>query len=822
MEGGRLRLTNLKRVIKIALLGICAALVFAMVPALYFFLSYYDSLEQEVVTRMSNKQWTIPSLVYSDATTIYPGQKLDDIGFYQRLTRLNYHRVDSGVTARGEYSYNRKRGKLVIFLHNFAYPYRGFSGELVDMKLSPDGVITSIADGSTHAAVYSIDLEPEVLGAIFEGDWQQRRLVPLSEVPPAFVDAILAAEDHRFYEHHGIDPVRTLKAAWIDLTAGHVRQGGSTLTQQLMKNFFLTSQRDWHRKVKEAMMAYIAERRYSKDEILDNYINDIYLGQRGQEGIYGIWEASEFYFSKEPRDLSIAEMATIAGMIRSPNHFNPMRHPRQIIERRNEVLSSMLQDGYISKAAYDQSVTEPIRTREQVTETNDAPYFLDYVKHELAERYPPSVLTGEGLRIFTTLDVHMDKEAEHALQQNLYDLETKHSSLRRKEKSEQLESCLVSVEPQTGKIRAMVGGRDYRESQFNRVTQSKRQPGSAFKPVTYLAALQETFDGGPAHFLPTSYIDDEPFTWNYGDMSWSPRNYKDRYFGRVTLEFALEESLNSATSRLADAVGLDRIREMASKLGFGNLPSYPSIVLGGIEESPMQVAQAYAIMANEGMEVPQYGVTAVVDQKGKVIEGHELKAQQVLSPQLTYTIDFMLEQVINHGTGEGARKMGFTRPAAGKTGTTNDSMDAWFAGFTPNLLTVVWTGFDQKEKLGLTGAEASLPAWTMFMKAATASRPAPDFPVPPGIVTAQIDPLTGYLAGPYCPISMKGVFPTEMAPTQQCPFHTSPAASSGTTAASSHTSPAGALPDGATDGHIGTPPTDAGNWEAVPEASPND
>src|SRR5713101_2010185 len=745
-----------------------------MVPALYFFLSYYDSLEQEVVTRMSNKQWTIPSLVYSDATTIYPGQKLDDIGFYQRLTRLNYHRVDSGVTARGEYSYNRKRGKLVIFLHNFAYPYRGFSGELVDMKLSPDGVITSIADGSTHAAVYSIDLEPEVLGAIFEGDWQQRRLVPLSEVPPAFVDAILAAEDHRFYEHHGIDPVRTLKAAWIDLTAGHVRQGGSTLTQQLMKNFFLTSQRDWHRKVKEAMMAYIAE------------------------------------------------MATSAGMIRSPNHFNPMRHPRQIIERRNEVLSSMLQDGYISKAAYDQSVTEPIRTREPVTETNDAPYFLDYVKHELAERYPPSVLTGEGLRIFTTLDVHMDKEAEHALQQNLYDLETKHSSLRRKEKSEQLESCLVSVEPQTGKIRAMVGGRDYRESQFNRVTQSKRQPGSAFKPVTYLAALQETFDGGPAHFLPTSYIDDEPFTWNYGDMSWSPRNYKDRYFGRVTLEFALEESLNSATSRLADAVGLDRIREMASKLGFGNLPSYPSIVLGGIEESPMQVAQAYAIMANEGMEVPQYGVTAVVDQKGKVIEGHELKAQQVLSPQLTYTIDFMLEQVINHGTGEGARKMGFTRPAAGKTGTTNDSMDAWFAGFTPNLLTVVWTGFDQKEKLGLTGAEASLPAWTMFMKAATASRPAPDFPVPPGIVTAQIDPLTGYLAGPYCPISMKGVFPTEMAPTQQCPFHTSPAASSGTTAASSHTSHAGALPDGAADGHIGTPPTDAGNWEAVPEASPND
>ncbi|HLZ09434.1 MAG TPA: penicillin-binding transpeptidase domain-containing protein, partial [Chloroflexota bacterium] len=495
-------------------------------------------------------------------------------------------------------------------------------------------------------------------------------------------------------------------------------------TQQLMKNFFLTSKRDWRRKVKEVLMAYIAERRYSKDEILENYLNDIYLGQRGQEGIYGIFEASEFYFSKEPRDLSIAEMATIAGMIRSPNRFNPIRHNAPALTRRNEVLSSMLQDGYISKAAYDQSVTQPIRTREPFSETNDAPYFVDYVKHELAERYPPTVLTGEGLRIFTTLDVHTEKEAEHAIDHNLNDIEEKHASLRRKEKNEQLESCLVAIEPQTGKIRAMAGGRDYQESQFNRVTQSRRQPGSAFKPVTYLAALQETIDGGPEHFLPTSYIEDSPFTWQYGDMSWTPRNYKNRYFGRVTLEFALEESLNSATSRLADAVGLDRVRDMAAKLGFGDLPPYPSIVLGGIEVTPMQLARMYAIFANEGMEVPPYAVTAVVDEKGNVIEGHELKAEQVLSPELAYSIDFMLEQVINHGTGEGARKAGFMRPAAGKTGTTNDSKDAWFAGFTPNLLAVVWTGFDQKDALGLTGAEASLPAWTDFMKAATASRPA--------------------------------------------------------------------------------------------------
>jgi membrane carboxypeptidase/penicillin-binding protein len=362
----------------------------------------------------------------------------------------------------------------------------------------------------------------------------------------------------------------------------------------------------------------------------------------------------------------------------------------------------------------------------------------------------------------------MQKQGESSIVDNLASLEAHHPSLRRKERKQQLQSCLIAIEPQTGKIRAMVGGRDYRESQFNRVTQSKRQPGSAFKPITYLAALQETLDGGPDHFLPTSYIEDTPFSWQFGATTWKPHNYKNRYFGRVTLEFALEESLNSATSRLADAIGLERVHEMAEKLGFQDLPMYPSIVLGGVEVAPIQLANAYAILANEGLEFPFYAVTAVMDEKGNVIQGHELKAEQVLSPELAYMMDFMLEQVIDHGTGEDARKQGFKRPAAGKTGTTNDSVDAWFAGFTPNLLAVVWTGFDQKDALGLTGAEASLPAWTRFMKAATASRPALDFAIPPDVVQAKINPLTGDLSGPYCPSGIEGVFPRTMAPTQNC------------------------------------------------------
>jgi penicillin-binding protein 1B len=764
---------SVRRLLKIALVGVAAVIVFSIPPALYYFSIYYNALEQEVVTRFSGKRWNIPSRIFSDSTIVYPGQKLSDLGFFERLARLNYHRVDPGqVNARGEYSFDEKKGVLEVFLHTFSYPYREFPGEMVAMQLSRDGTIESMSDPGTHKPVFSMELEPELISGIFEGSWDQRRLVRLTQIPPAQVDAILAAEDHRFYEHHGVDPVRILKAAVVDMTSRTIRQGGSTLTQQLMKNFFLSNQRTWKRKVKEALMAYIAERKYSKEEILENYINDIYLGRRGSEGIYGVWEASEYYFSTEPRDLTIGEMATIAGMISSPNRLNPLRHPNAARQRRNEVLASMLQDGYISKAAYDNAVSEPLRAREVYTENNDAPYFVDYVKKELAERYPPQVLTAEGLRIFTTLDVHAQKLGEKAIKTNLLDLEAKHSKLRRKAEKQRLESCLVALEPQSGKIRAMVGGRDYRETQFNRVTQSKRQPGSVFKPVTYLAALQETLDGGPEKFLPTSYVDDEPFTWQYADnMSWTPRNYKDRFFGHVTLEFALEESLNSATSRVAYSVGLDRIRAMAKKLGFGDLPPYPSIILGGIEVSPMQVAQAYSIIADDGLEVHPYAITAVVDENGKVIEGHEFQAEQVLSPDLAYMMQFMLEQVINHGTGAGARAMGFTRPACGKTGTTNDANDAWFAGFTPNLLTVVWTGFDQKEPLGLTGAQASLPAWTQFMKAATASRPALDFPVPPGVVREKVDPLTGYKAGPFCPAAIEGVFPKAMAPTQVCPFH---------------------------------------------------
>jgi len=786
----------MRKVCKIALFCLAAVVLFVVPPTIFFAIRYYHALEQEVISRFSGKRWNIPSRIYSDSLLVYPGENLDDLGFFQRLARLNYHRVGPGenVTVRGEYGYQPARRRLTVFLHAFSYPYQRFGGEPVQIVLDPKGTILAILDPLSGKALDSFELEPELISGIYQGSWEQRRLVRLSQLPPALSDAIMAAEDHRFYQHHGLDLVRIVKAGWVDLVSHRIVQGGSTLTQQLMKNFFLTQRRDWHRKIKEAVMAYIAERLYSKDEILENYINDIYLGQRGQEGIYGVWEASEYYFSSEPRDLTLGEMATIGGMIRSPNHYNPLHHPAAARQRRDEVLQQMYRDGYISAAARDQALAEPMRAREVFVENNDAPYFVDYVKRELAERYPPEVLTGEGLRIFTTLDVHTQKVAERAVEHNLEILEARYPRLRRRESAtDRLQGALIALEPQSGKIRAMVGGRNYRDSQFNRVTQSKRQPGSLFKPVTYLAALKETLEGS-ARFLPTTLIEDAPFTWQYGNMSWSPKNYKDRYFGTVPLEFALSESLNCATARLAYAVGLDHIRAMAQALGFGELPPYPSIVLGGVEVSPMQVAHAYAIMANEGLLVPPYAVTAVVDENGKVIEGHEIKGEQVLSPELAYAIDFMLQQVIEHGTGHGARLAGFTRPAAGKTGTTNDSYDAWFSGFTPDLLAVVWTGFDKKEDLNLTGAQAALPIWTSFMSAATAGHPVSDFPVPPGLVVEKVDRASGDVPSPYCGPLIPGVFPIGMQPTQPCP----PVSAGG-----------------------GTPAVDRAPLPAVPESDPN-
>ena len=730
------------------MLGVGAVVVILAVP-------YLRQLDSLVTEKFSGKRWDFPSKIYSDACLIYPGIDLEGIGFYDRLRRLNYRQVPGDVARKGDYAVGS--GAVEIYLHDFQYPAGPRSGEPVRLDVT-GSTVTRIERLPSHEEIYTVELEPELITGLYQNIWEERHLVTLDEVPPLLVRAIIDLEDQHFYEHYGVDVLGILRAAWVNLRSGHVVQGGSTLTQQLMKNFFLSDERSLKRKLVEAAMALIAERRYSKREILENYLNEIYLGQRGAQGIFGVWEAAHFYFAKPLSELSIAEMALLAAIIKAPNRYSPFRNPELALQRRNLDLTLMVKRGDITPEQYDEAVAEPLRLARPKPAGNDAPYFVDFLRQELERNYPPEVLTSEGLRIFTTLDMQLQQSAEEAVQRGLADLEKRYKRLRSDKPAEALQGALIAVQPQTGEIRAMVGGRDYRTSQFNRVVQALRQPGSVFKPFVYLAAFERTEHGGPV-IQPNSMLDDEPFEWTYDNQVWSPANYKGEYFGQVTVRHALEFSLNAATSRLARDVGIQAVRDVAERLGITSpLPAVPSLALGAVEVSPFEVAQAYSVLANQGLKATPLSVKRVVDRSGNPIERNPIKIERVIDPAAVYLVTHMMEGVIDHGTGQGARRMGFTRPAAGKTGTTNDYRDAWFAGFTPDLVTVAWVGFDQRKPVGLAGSQAALPIWTDFMKQATAGRPATPFLPPPGVTLVSIDEYSGQPAPPNDPKAIEEAF----------------------------------------------------------------
>jgi penicillin-binding protein 1B len=447
-----------------------------------------------------------------------------------------------------------------------------------------------------------------------------------------------------------------------------------------------------------------------------------------------MWEAARFYFGKELRDLSVGEMAILAGMVKAPNLYAPTRHPDSAIQRRNYVLQRMREHGDLTQEEYNAALQETIPHRQLPVDVNEAPYFADFVRDELRQRYPSDALTTSGMQIFTALDMRLQKIAQEVVRKGVERLEAQYRRLRRTKPEDQLQACLIAMRPQTGEVLAMVGGRDYQTSQFNRVTQAHRQPGSVFKPIVYLTALAREHEHHEGLFLPTSLVLDAPFTWSFGDQEWSPGNYNDRYYGTVSLRRALEQSLNAATARVAQQVGLKAIRDTARQLGFVSpLPLYPSVVLGSAEVTPYEVAVAFSTLANQGVRVSPLSMKKIVNQEGQTVEQHFFQVEKVLPPEVVYMITHLMEGVIESGTAREARRMGFARPAAGKTGTTNDYGDAWFVGFTPELVTVVWVGFDRRESLHLSGGQAALPIWTEFMKHATAGEPVTCFSPPPGV-----------------------------------------------------------------------------------------
>ncbi len=758
---------------------------------------FYHKLEHTAVQRFSDHRWAVPSKVYARPLLLYPGLNIEAVALFDHLARLDYQPVEPPIRAPGEYWHNTQSGEVQIFLRESAYPGRERSARRILLSIQR-GQIERLTDLDAQAEIQAIETEPETITRFYAQAWEERRVVKLYEVPSLLVKAVLAAEDHRFFEHRGVDVWRILGAGWANILGGRIVQGGSTLTQQLIKNFFLSQERTLKRKLVEVCLAFIIENHYSKLQILENYLNEIYLGQRGAKSILGIWEASRFYFGKAPRDLTLGEAALIAGMIKAPNRYAPNRHSERAILRRNHILQRMVTLGTITEEEADAAQHEEAGPRELPPEKNKAPYFVDFIRKELDANYPAGTLTKAGLNIFTVLDMRLQQIARAVIQTGLTELEDKHPRLKRESPKERLQACLVAIQPQTGHILALVGGRDYQASQFNRTVQARRQLGSIFKPVVFLTALEQERQQQDGRFLPTSLVNDAPFSWFYEDKEWSPRNYKNRYRDMVSLRQALEKSSNAVAARIAQEVGIEPARQMAARLGFTSpLPAYPSLSLGAAEVTPVEVAFAYGTLANQGIATRPETIQWITSRTGEIIEQHQMTVEQRIHPNDAYMLTHLLAGVMQRGTGAGARRMGFVRPAAGKTGTTNDYGDAWFAGYTPDLLAVVWVGFDRRASLNLSGAQAALPMWTAFMKRATAGRPIADFSSPPGVALVAVDQQNGLRANPHCPQVIQEAFPKGQEPIFSCPYHTSgplPSRPPVRTTASDHHSPARKLP----------------------------
>jgi len=625
-----------------------------------------------------------------------------------------------------------------------------------------------------------LTLEAPVLASISAGEREKRRPVALTAIQPRMVQAVLSIEDRRFYEHPGIDPIGMGGAAFSYVTGRRARMaGGSTITQQLVRNVFLPKfegmtletarERSPRRKVLEMFVSIILTIKASKDDILEMYLNDVPLGQRGSFAILGVSEASRLFFGKDVSNVSLAEAATIAGVIQSPSALSPFNNPERCRERRNVVLTAMVDAGYIDAAAAERASAEPLTVVQRALEA-EAPYFVDYVGQSLDQLYPGlTTTTDKAVDVYTTLDLHLQRLAQDAVRTGLTNVDTLLSRRKRKGKAE---AALIAVDPRTGEILAFVGGRSYNQSQYDRVVLSRRQPGSVFKPFVYLAAFEQAAATGRTDITPASITLDEPETFEFDDQVWTPENYEKTYDGPITFRHALAHSRNLGTIHVAQAAGYDRVAALWKKLGVGNPPkAYPSIALGVFEATPFEIATAYTIFPNMGALRPLRHIMSITSGGANVTRKASEGVREIARHDTTYLVTNMMRSVLNEGTAAGARTAGFKLDAAGKTGTTNDLRDAWFVGFTPELLTVVWVGFDDNQPVGLSGAQAALPIWTEFMTRALAGRAGDEFAVPEGISFVDIDKDTGKLAVPACPRVFHEAFLAGTEPTQACELH---------------------------------------------------
>jgi len=705
-----------------------------LVIALLVWIVYLDRI---ITAQFEGRRWTLPAQVYAEPLELYAGQSFGADTLEQEFKRLGYRRVDK---AEEPGSYSRRGARFDLVNRRFQFWDALQEPQLLQI-VTRGNSIESMRNGRNED-VPIFRLDPLLIGSIFPIHGEDRVVVTPDEVSPLLPAALKVVEDRKFDSHNGVDFGAIARAAWVNLRAGQIEQGGSTLTQQLVKSYFLDNRRTLGRKLEEAMMAWLLEVHFDKPDLMNAYINEIYLGQDGNRAVHGFGLASQFYFGKPLAELQLHEVALLVAIVRGPSYYDPRRHAERARARRDLVLKLMAQYKVVDERAAKEAAKRPLSIVNSATQAGSYyPAFLDLVRRTLRRDYRDEDLTEAGLKIFSTLNPLIQSQAEKALTQELERLD----KARKQKTDSKLEGVVVVTAPQNGEVIAMVGGRQASFDGFNRALDAKRSIGSLVKPVIYLAAVET------GRYNAASIVEDGPVEVKLANGKvWTPQNISEEYYGQVPLVRALAQSLNLATVRLGMEVGLPKVTNEFVALGLERQPpQLPSVLLGSLDVSPLEVAQLYNAFANGGFSTPLRAVRAVVDAEGKPLKSFALEVTPVADPQAVYQVNRMLVQVMEHGSGQAARaQIPPEIVVAGKTGTSSDYRDSWFAGFSGNTLAVVWIGYDDNSPTGLTGSSGSLPVWSRLMRSiGTTSWSAP---LPEGLEEKSIEFTTGLAANPGC------------------------------------------------------------------------
>jgi penicillin-binding protein 1B len=725
---------SLSRKTKRTILAGSLLVVGVLAIALLVWIIYLDRI---ITAQFEGRRWTLPAQVFAEPLELYAGQSFSAETLEQELKRLGYRSVDK---AEQPGSYNRRGARVELVNRRFQFWDALQEPQLLSIVTRGNSIESMRNGRGEEVPIFRLD--PLLIGSIFPIHGEDRVVVTPDQVSPLLPAALKVVEDRKFDSHHGVNFAAIARAAWVNLRAGQIEQGGSTLTQQLVKSYFLDNRRTLGRKIEEAMMAWLLEVHFEKQDLMNSYINEIYLGQDGNRAVHGFGLGSQFYFGKPLAELQLHEVALLVAIVRGPSYYDPRRHEKRVRARRDLVLKLMAQYKVVDEKAAQEAARKPLGVVNASTQAGGYyPAFLDLVRRTLRRDYREEDLTEAGLKIFCTLSPLVQSLAEKALAQELDRLD----KLRKQKVDRKLEGVVVVTAPQNGEVVAMVGGRQASFDGFNRALDAKRSIGSLVKPVIYLAAIES------GRYNAASIVEDGPVTVKLPNGTvWEPQNITEEYYGQVPLVRALAQSMNLATVRLGLEVGLPKVTNEFVALGLEREPpQLPSVLLGSLDVSPLEVAQVYNAFANGGFSTPLRAVRAVVDAEGTPIKSFALEVTPVADPAAVYQVNRMLVHVMEHGSGQAARaQIPREIVVAGKTGTSSDYRDSWFAGFSGNTLAVVWIGYDDNSPTGLTGSSGSLPVWSRLMRSiGTTSWSAP---LPEGLEETSIEFMTGLAAETRC------------------------------------------------------------------------